>query len=278
MTQRLFRQQYRPTPSLDANYWSFMLGGLVEIPLLLSYQDLTSLPMTTVECTLACIGNPPGGPSVGQARWDGMALSTLLDEMRLLPEARYAHLHAADGYATSIHLAHLQRALLAYRLDDAPLPSDYGGPVRLIVPGLYGYKMPKWIQRIVLAAEPLPGLWEKRGWSPDGEVQVTSAILSPNHRQILSGEIELRGIAYAGEHAITQVEISIEDGPWMPAPFVQSTPYGWAEWSIFWTPPAPGDYRIQVRAADSAGRIQSETENGPFPDGAAGLHAIVVKA
>ena len=69
MTLKLFRQQHRPTPSLDASYWSFMLSGLVEIPLPLSYNDLSSLPMIEVDCTLACIGNPPGGPSVGQARW-----------------------------------------------------------------------------------------------------------------------------------------------------------------------------------------------------------------
>lgn len=274
MTINLFRQHYQAAPVINADYWSFMLGGMVEVPLPLSYRDLTSLPATEVECALACIGNTPGGPLMGQARWEGVPLQTLLNEVHVLPEARYAHLHAADGYATSIDLAHLNRALLAYRLNGDPLPQEHGFPVRLVVPGLYGYKMPKWIQRVELAEAPLAGLWEKRGWSALGRVRVTSAIQS--HQIAADKSVLLRGMAFAGENPLRAVEISIDGGPWMPVTFSQRTPFVWAEWSARWEPPGAGHYHIRVRATDSSGQTQTEDNASAYPDGSSGIHAIVV--
>lgn len=256
-----------------------MLGGLVEIPLLLSYADLRQLPSTQLDSVIACIGNPPGGHCLGQARWQGVAMHHILAEVVLKRDARYAHLFAADGYSTSIKLERLNSASLVYGMNDGPLPPEHGYPARLVVPGLYGYKMPKWIQRIVLADTPLAGTWEQRGWGTSGRVQTTSHILYPHHQAEISGAITLRGMAYGGDHAIVKVEVSVNGGPWMPAPFTQPTPTGQAEWAVEWTPHAPGEHRITVRATDDSGFVQPDTAfTNSFPNGSSALHSIVVRA
>jgi hypothetical protein len=202
---------------------------------------------------------------------------TLLDEVSRLPGTLYAHLHAADGYSTSIELADLEQAVLVYRMNDAPLLPEHGYPTRLIVPGLYGYKMPKWIQRIILADQPLAGFWEKRGWSASGQARLTSAILSPHHQARVSGTTRLHGIAYAGKRRIESVQVSIDGADWMPVSFTQVSPNTWAEWSIAWTAPGPGDYQIRVRATDDSGYMQSETDYPAFPNGSSGIHAIIAR-
>ena len=257
-------------------HWSFMISGLVDLPLPLSYKDLLALHAVEQACTLACIGHTPGGTAIGHARWYGVPIRALMDDMSIQPGAGHAHLHAADGYATSVELLQFSNALLAYKLNDEPLPPEHGYPVRLIVPGLYGYKMPKWIQRVVLADQPLDGLWEKRGWSPSGQVQTTSAILGPRHRATISGVTTLHGYAFAGDRAITSVEVSIDDGPWMPVPFTQNQAQEWALWSTDWSPATPGDHRIQVRATDATGWVQQDSTANAFPNGSSAIHSIVV--
>lgn len=128
-----------------------------------------------------------------------------------------------------------------------------------------------------LAAYPVIGLWEQRGWSASGKVQTTSAILSPRHLETISGTITFSGIAYAGNRAITNVEISIDDGDWMPVPFRQENAGHWAQWSMDWTPYTSGDYGVSVRATDDRGFTQRG--NSPiFPNGSSSIHNIIVRA
>jgi DMSO/TMAO reductase YedYZ molybdopterin-dependent catalytic subunit len=241
-------------------YWSFMLGGMVDVPLPLSYTDLLALPPIELECAILHAGRSLNGPMMHQACWQGAPVAAVLNDVSIQPGARFAQLYAANGYATSIELQALNRAVLAYQMNGEVLSAEHGYPVRLIVPGLYGYKMPRQIQRIVLADQPLVGAWEKRGWSLDGQVQVTSAIDSPLHHQTIADTIMLRGTAFAGERAIKQVEVSINDSLWMPAPFTQASPYTFARWSIDWKPSTQGDHSIKVRAIDSAGITQSDMQ------------------
>lgn len=272
-----FQQQIRPTPTVNTAYWSFVLRGLVDIPLFLSYNDLLALPAVEIPCAIACIGSPPDGSLIESALWRGVRFQTLLDEIIVQPNAHFANFYAADGYVTSISLDKLPEALLVYDMNGKPLAPEHGSPARLVVPGLYGYKMPKWIQRVELTAEPVLGIWEQRGWSASGEVQTTSAILSPQHLETTKGVITFSGIAYAGNRTITNVELSIDNGPWMPAPFYQESPNHLARWEIDWMPYAPGDYQVQVRASDSKGFIQAG--DGPvFPNGSNAIHSIIVRA
>ncbi len=277
LSNHLFRQQIHQLMPINAAYWSFTLRGLVDLPLFLSYNDILAFPSVEMPCTIGCIGSPADASLMSSAIWHGVSFQTLLDEVTVHTTARYANFYAADGYATSFSIDKLPGAVLAYSINGERLSQEHGFPARLIVPGLYGYKMPKWIQRVELAADPIIGLWEQRGWSAVGEVQTTSAIFSPRHLETVSGTIIFSGIAYAGNRAITNVEISIDEGNWMPVPFQQENAGHWAQWSIDWTPYTPGDYEVSVRATDDTGFTQSG--NSPvFPNGSTAIHNIIVRA
>lgn len=277
-TEQFFYQKIRTVPSIQRDTWTLWVGGLVENPLVLNYQELQTLPLSNMVCTVACVGNPAGGNWMGNGLWRGTSIHNVLEQATATPEARYVHFLSADDYATSLPLDRVSDAILAFELNGHTLTPEHGFPVRLIVPGLYGYKMPKWLQKIELSDAPLAGFWEGRGWSADGEVQTTSAIFSPRPAEAVSGIVTISGIAYAGTRRITQVEVSIDSGSWMPVPFAASTPPRWTSWQIDWTPPAPGEYLVKVRATDSDGFTQNQDASAkPFPNGARGLHSIVVR-
>jgi hypothetical protein len=132
-------------------------------------------------------------------------------------------------------------------MDGAPLPLEHGFPARLIAPGLHGYKMPKWIERIELTDTPDGGFWESRGWSLDGTTGVTAAILS--HQPNADGSVTLSGIAHAGARRIASVQVSVDGGDGMLIPFTPAEPFALTHWQTDWTPPnaGAGDYHVQVR-------------------------------
>ena len=251
----------------------------MDVPLCLSYYDVLALPATTLDGVIACAGNSPGGHCIGQATWQGIAMKTLLSEVAVAPQAHYAHLFAADGYTTCITMAQLRDSILVYGMNDNLLPLEHGYPTRLIVPGVYGYKMPKWLQRITLAETPMAGLWEQRGWSGSGEARIMSQITSPHHETRVQDTTTLHGIAYAGTQAVKAVELSMNGGPWMPVQVIQTAPNTLAQWSIEWTPSAPGQHRITVRAIDTHGTVQANPPSSSLsPNGASSLHAITLYA
>jgi DMSO/TMAO reductase YedYZ molybdopterin-dependent catalytic subunit len=277
-TDQFFTQKIRSVPSLNQETWSLWVHGLVDNPLSFTYQDLQALHVYDFPCTVVCLGNLPGGRLMGHAVWRGVSLTSIFDRVGVSSEARYVHFLSADGYVTALPLARLSEVLIAFEMNGRTLTPEHGYPARVIVPGLYGYKMPKWIQKIELSDQPLNGYWEGRGWSSDGDVQTSAAIFYPHSGEIVSGVVALSGVAFAGGRRITQVEISVDGGAWMPVPMNASEPYRWVNWNIEWTPPAAGEYQIKVRATDSDGFIQREDASiKPFPNGTSGLHAIVVR-
>ncbi len=247
-----FQQQIRSIPSVNANFWSFSIGGKVRRPLILSYADLLALPTRTLRCTITCAAQNSDQPLIGEAVWRGAAMQTLLDELEIDPDAHYARISAADGYTTVLSLDALAQTLLVTAMDDAPLPPEHGYPARLIAPGLHGYKMPKWIERIELSTSPNGGFWEMRGGSLDGAASVKAAITG--HEQAADGSVAFSGIAYAP--ALISIEISIDGGGWMPVAFTPDDPHALTHWRIDWTPPGAGDYQVTVRASDGHGDAQ----------------------
>lgn len=274
--ETFFRQQLRHVPPVDPTYWALTIGGLLQRPLVLNHQAFHDRPSTAVDAAVACVGSTAAQPIIGHACWRGVPLQLLLDEVVPRDNATYAQFFSADGYTTFIETERLTDAILAYEMNGVPLPPEHGFPVRLVVPGLYGYKMPKWVQRIQLTDTPTKGFWEERGWSAAGIAQTLSGILTPRHLETVSGTVTFSGFAYAGERAVTQIELSVDDAPWMPVAFTPKTPSSWVTWSIEWTPPAPGDYLIKVRAADSSGFIQPDAAPA-FPDGSSAVQRIVIR-
>jgi len=275
-TAYFFRQQIRPITPINADTWSVTIDGLVQNPMTLTYSDLLALPSIETPCTIACIRMNAQNTLIGHGLWRGVPIRDLIPQIGVSPEAAFVQFTSVDGYTTYIQHGDLENALLVYGMNGETLPHEHGFPARLIVPGLYDFKMPKWIQRIEFTNTPRPGRWELQGWSTTGYIQTISTIFTPHPSETITGTVALSGIAFAGGREITNIEISVDDGLWMPVPFEPTEPYSWTTWQIDWTPPAPGSYLFKVRATDSAGFTQPDS--APiFPQGSSAIQAIVVR-
>lgn len=295
-------------PNLRAATWSLRVDGLVERPESgLSYEAIAAMPMTRQVLTMQCIGNWIGGPLVGNAEWGGTPLRNLLDQVGVRSEAIRVKLYSIDGYTTSIPLARALRrnVLLVWEMNGEVLPSKHGYPARLINPGHYGQKMPKWITRIELIDEVYLGYWESKPegkpfkWSDDAVATVNSRIDAPlsvwddvkdpanggvtyTFQTIRGGpgeEYIIHGIAMAGERTVERVEVSTDGGrTWGDAHIMtRPEPNVWVSWAYTWTLPASGRYEILARATDGAGTSQPQTDAGvDLYDGRTGWHSVPV--
>ncbi len=272
-----FFVQHIAEPSVS-QIWSLTIDGLVAQPLQLTWHDFQQLPHLEAMRTLMCIGNPIGGGLIGNAVWGGVEMRHLLNQVGVQPSARQARFYARDGYSTAVDLAWIEQpgVLLADQINGTALPFKYGYPVRLLIPGLYGQKQPKWIERIEFIDYAYQGYWESRGWSDIAENQTIAIIHTPRHRQTVQGEIAMQGVAFAGRREIVAVEVRVDEGEWMPTTLVRAeSPLAWIQWYTLWTPPGPGTYIIEARATDHATHSPYAM---PRPHGANMPHRIVVIA
>jgi DMSO/TMAO reductase YedYZ molybdopterin-dependent catalytic subunit len=236
-------------PRIDRERWALMVDGLVARPLALDWTALRRLPAVEVMQTIAGRDG-----DMGNAVWCGVPVMTLLERAGLGGAARRAVFHAADGYTTGIDLWWLARegAVLAYMMNGLPLPEAHGCPLRLLVPGLPGYKLSKWITRIELVDYPYLGYWERRGL-PDAAA-VTPHVQCRSSRAGVRGAVDLRGVAFAGDRLIEQVAVQVDAGPWLEAALTRpGSPGVWTAWYLQWTPGVPGLHTLVVRAIDSRG-------------------------
>lgn len=250
----MYRQHIHSIPPIHRDHWSFAIIGGVRHPLILSYDDLLSFPTETLRCAIACAGKSVDRPLLGEAVWRGVPLYSLLDQLDIASEMRFACIHAADGYTTVLPLDRLAKSYLVYEMDGQPLSPEYGYPARLIAPGLFGYKMLKWIERIELSDSSAGGFWESRGYSLEGDAATRVAILS--YDQSASGVITLTGVVYGGSSPVRAVWLSIDSGDRMPVPFVQDSLFALAHWHIDWTPPGAGDYHLRADASSASSSDQ----------------------
>lgn len=284
-------QQFQSVPQVNAAAWQLTLDGLVNQPMTLDYAAVLSLPRGEWMRTLECIGNPVGGNQIGNAHWAGFWLADLLARVGPQAAAKRVRFEAADGYETSVALDWIMvpDVLMAYEMNGEPLTPAHGFPLRILMPGLYGQKMPKWITRMEFIADAGHlGYWEERGWSNVAAVKTNSQIMSPTHisRLPLTGTL-IYGVAYGGNRAITRVEIGIEpargETVWHEAELLAGpSSQVWTQFYFQWTPAEPTSYTLYVRASDSDGFTQHEIGQGilegAFPDGSDKIHNIVVQA
>ena len=156
-------------PHRDRKTYQLQLNGLVERPLTLSYAELVAMPSTKLVRDFQCVT----GWRVPNVHWIGVRLSDLLDRVGVKAEATALRFVSFDGeYTESLTLAQARRpdVIVAYEFQDSPLSSDHGGPVRLYVAPMYGYKSCKWLESIELTAQVEPGYWEQNGYDVDGWV------------------------------------------------------------------------------------------------------------
>ena len=133
-------QHIRSIPPINSQVWAFSIGGLVRHPLILSYADLVRQPSVTLPVSVICTDRR----SIDSATYTAVPLSALFDLVELREGAQYVTLHAYDGYTTVLKLDDLrEQAYIAYASNGQPLTHEQGAPARLVIPGRYGYKMPK---------------------------------------------------------------------------------------------------------------------------------------
>jgi len=259
-------------PVIAAGAWRLTLPDGKTV----SYQELLALPSRRLELTLTCISNEVGGTLISNGIWLGVPVRDLLARAPGPAGARFLLIESADGYTESLPLAALSPdALLATHLNGEPLTPVHGFPARLIFPGRYGMKQPKWVTRLRLGAVDEPGFWERRGWTEEAIVKTMSRIDVPADGSLLpAGSVTFAGIAFAGDRGVSGVELSIDGGQWLQTALAaEFSPYAWRFWRLT-TELAGGGHTARVRARDGTGALQSEATAPPLPNGAEGLHRI----
>lgn len=261
-------------PAVDASSWSLGVSGMVDNPLTLNYAQLTGMNSVEQYNTLECVSNGIGGDLISTAKWTGVKLKDVLQTAGIQSGATYVVFKAADGYDVGIPLerALLDGTILAYRMNDVPLPQEHGYPTRAIVPGYYGMMNCKWVTSIEIVKEVYQGYWQQRGWANEAEYKTGSEIVTPGgspiedrfgiigSSQVPLGKTSIAGIAFAGDRGIEMVEVSTDGKTWMPASIKDPlSGYTWVLWMAEWNPPATGRYSVAVRATDKTGAVQTAT-------------------
>jgi len=281
-------------PDVARESWRLDIVGQVEDPRVYSFADIAAMPAVEQETTLLCISYGVGSGLCSNAIWKGVPLPTLLAQVKPNPDVTTVLFRAADGYYETFRFdkAMEPTTLVAYEMNGEPLPRRHGFPLRLIVPGLYGEKNPKWLTRIELLDEADGrlhrrhgcGFYKQQGWGREGDVIPThSRIDAPQVRGDhfespfqVGKPIELRGMAFGGDRGISKVEISTDDGDtWDTAEITKpGTKLSWSLWSFQWTPDEEGEAKVLVRATDGEGEEQISEYRDQVPDGATGLHRV----
>jgi DMSO/TMAO reductase YedYZ molybdopterin-dependent catalytic subunit len=272
-------------PRVDLASWRLTVGGMVDRPLELTYDDLLALPMVERYITLSCVSNRVGGDLVGNALWLGVPLRTLLERAGVPPGAEQVvgrssyNSNFTVGFPVSAAFDG-REALVAVGMNGEPLPLDHGFPARLVVAGLYGYvSATKWLSEIELTTwDGFDAYWVPRGWAKEAPIKTQSRIDTPRAgARLRPGLVAVAGVAWAPHRGISQVEVSVDEGPWQPARLSEPlSDDAWRQWVLDWDA-TPGRHRLQVRATDGEGVVQDGTPRPPAPDGATGWHTITVQ-
>ena len=273
-------------PQISRSEWRLRIHGMVDHEIELTFPQLLRRPVVERWITLCCVSNPIGGPLIGNARWLGVRLADLLHEAGVHAASDQLLMTSADGMtigAPTKVVLDGREALLAIGMNGAPLPVAHGYPVRVVVPGLYGYVSAcKWvvdIEATTFAAA--RAYWPRGGWAQQTDIKLESRIDTPRGGSTVPGgrPVAVAGVAWDQHVGVSAVEVQVNGGRWLPARLatVPSTDT-WRQWVVMWTPPAAGSYRLRVRAVDSEGTPQTEQHASVFPSGATGLHTIVVQA
>ncbi|MFC9291689.1 sulfite oxidase [Streptomyces sp. NPDC057052] len=275
-------------PKVDATSWRLRLHGEgVTRPVTLTFDDLLRRELIERDITLTCVSNEVGGPYAGNARWIGVRLADLLAECGVRPPSQGGPAdqlvaRSVDGMTLGTPVEDVmdgRDALLAVGMNGEPLPFAHGFPVRMVVPGLYGYVSAcKWIEDIELTTfDAYDTYWVKRKWARRAPVKTQSRIDTPKpFARPRAGTVMVAGVAWAQHRGIDKVEVRVDDGPWQEARLAaEGSRDTWRQWSFPWQA-TRGGHTLTVRATDRTGAVQTDTRTRTIPDGASGRHSVGV--
>lgn len=271
-------------PQVPKDSWSLRVHGMVDRELEIGFADLLEREMIERYITLSCVSNEVGGDLVGNAKWQGVLMRDLLDEAGIQDGATQVVSRSIDGWSCGSPTSAImdgRDAMLAIAMNGEPLPAEHGYPVRLVVPGLYGYvSATKWVTEIEMTRwEDFDAYWVPRGWSKKGPVKTMARIDRPRSRRDYEpgadGVIDIAGLAWAVHRGISRVEVSIDDGEWLECELAGvPSDDTWRQWRYRWTGAAPGGHSVRARAYDGDGEPQPEQPKSVAPDGAQGYHRV----
>ena len=270
-------------PRIDPAQWKLRIVGLVDREIEIGYDELLALPMTETVATLMCVSNEIGGNLIGNAVWLGHPIRELLKKAGPQAGADMVLSTSQDGWTASTPLDVLlddkRDAIFAVAMNGEPLPLAHGFPVRMVVPGLYGYvSATKWVTelRVTRFADDV-AYWTVRGWSDRGPIKTSSRIDVPRTgKTVEAGTVAVAGFAWAQHTGIAGVDVRIDGGEWVPARLADAINADtWVQWVYEWNATA-GNHVIEARATDAAGGEQSGTPVSVIPNGAEGYHTISV--
>ena len=290
---QFFTTQHYGHPEVDAAAFRLKVGGLVNTPKSLSIDDIRKMGSTELIAGFECSGNRrPVQGLIGNGRWTGVPLKTVLDSAGLKTDAHEIVFFGADRgketvafrgtnfdveqqYGRSIPraraLASDPAPFLAYALNGEPLTKHQGAPLRLIVPGWYGAPNVKWLSEIVAQQDPYMGKFQThwyrtlKGEMINGEMKWVETGIT--HLQLKSfvarvtkngNAHKLTTIVLNDGTPIKAVEVKIDDGPWQMATADPSTTakYGWKLYNYTWNGATAGEHTVMSRVTDANGKVQ----------------------
>lgn len=267
-------------PAIAPADWRLRIHGMVDREVTVTYQDLLDRTLTEAWVTICCVSNEVGGDLIGNAWWSGVLIRDLLAQAGVRPGADAVKQTSQDGWTCGTPLGALtdpkRNAMLAVAMNGQPLPLEHGFPVRMIVPGLYGYvSATKWVVDLeVTRFDRFSAFWTERGWSPKGPVKTESRVDVPRDGSaVKAGTVRVGGSAWAQHTGIAKVEFQVDGGPWQEAELGRvPNADTWVQWSGT-VQVRPGDHQVVVRATDRSGYTQTAARADVLPDGATGWDA-----
>jgi DMSO/TMAO reductase YedYZ molybdopterin-dependent catalytic subunit len=166
-------------PKIKTSDYRLQVSGLVQRPMTLTMADLEAMPVTSFVKTFQCVT----GWRVPDVHWEGVLLSHILDTVGVKPGAvalKFESYDGADTESLTIDQAHLPDVIVAYRMLGAPVTTEHGGPVRLYVAPMFGYKSLKWLSAIRVVNQVQPGFWEENGYPVNGWLDGTTGPTNPD--------------------------------------------------------------------------------------------------
>jgi DMSO/TMAO reductase YedYZ molybdopterin-dependent catalytic subunit len=285
-------------PTVNVNEWKLVIDGEVEKPYTLTLDELKRFPKAVVTVTLECAGNgrafydpPVAGVqwergAVGTARWTGVRLADVLKRAGVKATGKYVALDGADKAVGTqpefIRNVPIEKALhadtvLAYEMNDQPLPPLHGFPLRAVISGWEGAYSVKWLTHIQVIDKEHEGFFVKTAYRyptrrvapgetvapqdmiPVAGLVVKSLINTPlEGAKLKAGPVRIAGFAWAGESFIAKVEVSMDNGStWQPASLgKEREKYAWQSFESEFRITKPGSYLLMARATDDKGNVQ----------------------
>jgi DMSO/TMAO reductase YedYZ molybdopterin-dependent catalytic subunit len=269
-------------PQVDPATWQLRIHGMVQREVTINFAELLKRPLIEDYVTLTCVSDPVGGPYVGNAKWLGASLATLIRQARPLAGADQLLCTSVDGFTSGTPLQVVldgRDALLAVAMNGTALPVEHGFPARMVVPGLYGYvSATKWVTDIeVTTFASASAYWAQRGWSQLGPIKTESRIDVPfGGASLGTGRTAVAGVAWAQHKGIAAVEVRVDGGPWHEARLATVPDIDtWRQWVWEWAA-TPGSHLLEARATDKTGYTQTAVQAQPPPNGASGYPSTQV--